>query len=503
MKKIIVLFIGIAALALVSCESFLDINEDPNSPAGENLTPSLIFPGAEMNLCNEYGNFLRINGGYLAQHYGHQFGTSNYIAISRWLMADTRCNRNYTQLSTKCLKNMETIRSMATASEEWGTNLAATVIRGFAYQVLVDTYGEVPYTEALQGGNNLTPKFDDGLDIYKGILAELDDALSKVSANNVVCTNFLFGTSSVTEWIQLANALKLRMLMRMREVSNSGINVSSELATLIAEGNFPGEDVAWAGIWSNESGKANPFWQEEFFTGFGSNQVNVTMNIALVKTMEANNDGRLAAIASANGSGNYTGSVSGTNFSTAGSDMGAAYWNRPRIVYNTPVYLITLSEIEFFLAEYYAAVAPNAAAAEAHYEAAVEASFETLGIGGADDVLAANPWNQANWKQLIGIQKWLALSGVNNHEAWCELRRLKFPAFGTVTGAQLYNEATRTYSPDLYVPGTLYDPITKNANLNANTVLQRWPYPETATSNNSNAPKNTDLDCNRPVFWAQ
>ena len=101
-----------------------------------------------MNLAASYGDFLRIVGGYFAQQYAQIFGTSNYVDYSS-LKCLHRSSGTYTQLTTRTLKNLETIRQQAEGTEEWGTYLAATTLRVFTYQVLVDAYGEVPYTEAL------------------------------------------------------------------------------------------------------------------------------------------------------------------------------------------------------------------------------------------------------------------------------------------------------------------------------------------------------------------
>jgi hypothetical protein len=491
MKKLIV--IGLIAFGLISCDSYLDINQDPNSPTEENLNPSLIFPGAEMNLANHYGDFLRIVGGYYAQHYAQQFGTSNYLDYSKWDVSAVRTNRAYNQLNTLCLKNLETVRELSIKSEDWGSYLAATVLRVYAYQVLVDGYGEIAYTEALDL-SNLTPNYDEGQTVYEGILAELDEALESVSSSATVCKNFLFGTSSVTEWIQLANALKLKLLMRMSNVKD----VKNDLAALIAASNFPTKDVAWTGFWADESGKANPFYLEEFATYFGSTQINVTANLSIVQTMLDSNDARIGYVFSKNTSGNYTGGISGTNYKNPGTYV-ANYWCRPNIRYNSPVFLITVSEIEFFLAEYYARY--GGGDASTHYNAAVEASFQTSGATGADAVLAAYPWDGNNYRQVIGIQKWVALSGVNNFEAWCELRRLKYPEFGTVSGTDLYNIETDAYSPDRYTPGTLYTPIQCNAALGANKVLQRFKYAEYSSSRNPNVP--AAKGDGEPVFWAK
>lgn len=495
MKKILLTGAVALSLSFGACDSYLDINESPNSPAVGNLTPDLIFPGAEMAFANSYSDYFRITGGYFAQHYSQFFGTSNYIDYSKFEQSAVRSSSTYTNLTIRTLQNLSTVTAMAEKSESYGTVLAATVIRAAAYQAMVDCYGEIPYSEALDI-NNITPKYDDGKDVYAGIIAELDEAIANVNGMESVCTNFLLPGARASEWVKVANALKLRLLMRESNV----VDVRSQLATLVAENNFPASDVAWTGCWKNESGQANPYYQEEFATYFGSTQQNVILNLALLATMNASDDARLKAFFNPNiDKSEYTGGVSGTNFSTTASYK-ANYWCRPNMAYDSPVYFITRSEIEFFLAEYEARYG-SAAAAEEHYKAAIEASFASAGVTGAETVLNAYPWDASNWARCIGIQKWVALSGTNNFEAWCELRRLKYPAFGNVTGDQIYNVVTDDYQPSLLEPGTLYTPIQVNGTLGNNKVLQRWPYPESSANRNSKVPEYKG-DAT-PVFWAQ
>jgi hypothetical protein len=370
---------------------------------------------------------------------------------------------------------------------------------------LVDCYGSIPYSEALDISNP-SPHYDEGSAVYAGLLNELDEALGKVSPQDNVATNFLFQGKNAASWIQFANALKLKIMSR--EVG-AVAEVDSKIGALIAEDNFPKADVAYAGFWKDETGQMNPYYAEEFSTAFGSTQINVTANIAIIGTMlQLNADGdvlyqdpRLAAFFDTNDSGEYVGGVSGTNFSTS-SNYKSAYWCRPAMKYDSPVYMIQLAEIEFFIAEYYARH-NNAAQAQAHYNAAIEASCASAGVGGADQVIAKFPYNQANYKQCIGISKWIALAGTNNFESWCELRRLKYPAFGSVSGSSLYLAAEDRINTAAYTPGTLYTPISVFDKVGSNQVIQRWPYPSVSTSSNSNAPSFSDADYKTPLFWAK
>ena len=502
MKKFLALTTILLSLAFVSCDDYMDINQDPNSPSEDAISTDMLFPAAEMNLAGSYSDFLRICGGYFAQHYSQQFGTSNYLDYSQFTMSATRSSSTYTQLNVRTLNTLKTVRNKAVAQGDYATNLAATALWAFTYQVLVDCYGELPYEEAFTG--TPTPKYDEGKDIYAGVIKELEDALAE-PLNSQTCVNYLFPSRDTQEWVSFANAVLLKLYMRESGVAD----VQAKLDKLVSENNFPAKDVAFTN-WTNEAGHMSPFYSEEFATNWGSTQINVIGNVAIIRTMQQYNsdgdivytDGRLEKFFAPNSAGNYTGGVSGTNFSTASGDQKSTnYWNRPVASFDMPAYLITKSEIEFFLAEYYAKK-NNAGQAKAHYEAAIQASFESAGASGAEDCIAQFPYDHANYKKVIGLQKWIALAGTNNFEAWCEMRRLGFPTFGTVTGAQLYSESSHNYTPELYVAGTLYTPIQVNGNLGAGKILQRFPYAESSSTRNINAPKQTETVYGTPVFWA-
>ena len=503
MKKLAIISTLILGLAATSCDSYLDINESPNSPKESDMTSSILMPAAEMNLASSYGDYLRITGGYFAQYYTQTFGTSNYLDYSQFEQSATRSSSTYTQLNARTLKNLQLVRNYAEEHEAWGDYLAATVLRAFTYQALVDCYGEVPFTEALDASNP-TPHYDSGETIYNAILAELDDALGKANASDIVCTNFLFPGKTAASWIAFANALKLRILSRMSGVAS----VDGQIAAIISSGNLPSADIAYAGCWTSEAGHISPFYAEEFATNWGSTQENVVANVAIIGTMILKDaegavtyeDPRLPAFFETNGSGNYTGGISGSNFSTSTS-FKSTYWCRPVASYDMPVYLITVAETEFFIAEYYAR-SGNAAEAEAHYNAAIEASFATAGVSGAADYIAQWPYDQSNYKKSLGIAKWVALAGVNPFEGYCELRRLRYPAFGSVKGSDMYNEQDdSSYKPELYQAGTLYTPIKAFGPVGDSHLLERWPYAESSSARNSNTPKFPGYT--EPIFWAK
>lgn len=488
-------------LATASCDEYLDINTDPNAPSGDVVTSSMIMPGVEMNLATCYGNFMRITGGYYAQHYAQSFGTSNYVDFSAFYMSAARSSSNYTQMMLRVIGNANIIKEKSSAVEEWGTYLAASTLRAFAYEALIDCYGEMPYSEAFTA--TTAPKYDDGKDVYVGLVNELDEALAKVSPSDFVCTNFLYPGKSADLWIKFANSLKLRLLTRGGDKMGS----QTALDALVNEGNFITSDVQWAGCWSSESGSESPFFAEEFATNFGSTQINVIANIALLGTMNQGSyfDPRTAAFWLKGSNDQYNGYISSNTqivqgtVDAEGTACDAAYFSRPVASYNMPVVILSLSDVEFYLAEYYAKK-NDAANAQAHYEAGIAASFASAGVEGAAANIAQYPYNQTDWKKCIGLAKWIANSGFNGFEAWCEMRRLGQPAFSDQKGED-FDDNSKSFDPSSYEPGTIYTPRNVRSEIGSKSLLQRWPYPESSTSRNSNAPKFPGHTS--PVFWAE
>ena len=505
MKKYILMSALALGLCVTSCDSYLDINQNPQSPSESNVTSSMIMPGTEMALANAYGNYLRITGGYHAEIYAQLNGTSNYVDYSQFQQSATRSRDVYIQLYEQTLVNLKTVLEKSEASEEWGTYLAATTLRAFALETLVDCYGETPYTEALDA-SNLSPKYDDGKTVYTGIITELDNALSKATFSSTVCTNFLFPDKPAENWIKFAKALKLKLLMRMANVDSS---VLPQAKALIDENDFPTEDVAYTSCWGTESGSMNPFYSEEFSSAWGSTQYNVCANLAIIGSMQIKDaegnityiDPRMSKFFEANKDGKYVGGVSGTNYPSTTS---LTKWCRPIEDAKSPLYLLTKAETEFFISEYYART-NDETNATAHYNKAIEESFATAGADDAAEHIAKFPFDMSNYKKSIGVQKWIALAGTNTFEAWCEARRLDYPAFDTTKkGSDFYKKGTdSSFTDEGYQAGTLYTPIDVFTQVGSNKLLERFPYAEVSSSRNNNTPEFTNADYTKPVFWGE
>lgn len=505
MKKNIIYGVALAlAAGLSACDSYLDINDNPNNATEGQLTASNIFPGCEGAFMNIYGGTWHYMGAFQSWQFAQSAAVWQWGQISRGDVTNETGNSGYSNVYTKVLQNLNVVLRKSEQEEDWGTYLAAVTLRAQSLQIIVDAFGDAPYSEALDIDNNKVPKWDTGEDVYKGILAELNEALAKpIIPNKGTCTSLMFkgGNEPASSWVKIANAVKLRLLMRISNVQD----VRSELAALIAEDNFPTSDVKWAGIFSNQQYKCNPFFGQ--FTNTGNHAPYCQLNIATQKVYEAGQDTRLNRYWLTQKDGKYVGWLSGcypgNEFASSYKDNGCSNAN---LKYDDPIYLITVAEIEFFKAEYEARYG-SATAAKEHYENAIKASFsQTAGLPEADaaTVIEAWPYDQNNWTKCIGIQKWLHLTSVNGFEGWCELRRMKYPAFGSATGDQIIKqEKDATINMDLLIAGEIYSTPKweRDAQLPDNTVIQRWIYPSNSSNNNPNTPKPVPITT--PVFWAK
>ena len=96
----------------------------------------------------------------------------------------------------------------------------ARIWRCYVFQVLVDTYGYVPYFNAgsayLSGAN--LPKYDSDKEIYDDLLKELAEATNNLDAGKKIEPNELFYAGDINKWKKLGNSLLLRVAMRLTKV---------------------------------------------------------------------------------------------------------------------------------------------------------------------------------------------------------------------------------------------------------------------------------------------
>ncbi len=92
----------------------------------------------------------------------------------------------------------------------------ARILKAFIFWSITDRWGDIPYSEALKGAANLTPKFDKQEDIYFDMLKELKEAVAQFDGGATVRGDIIYGGNTV-KWQKAANSIRMMMAMRLTE----------------------------------------------------------------------------------------------------------------------------------------------------------------------------------------------------------------------------------------------------------------------------------------------
>jgi Starch-binding associating with outer membrane len=308
-------------------------------------------------------------------------------------------------------------------------DLAITdLLEVYAYEELVATYGNIPYSQAENKAIPF-PKYDDAKTVYTDLLMRIDTCIAAMDVNeSAMGSADLVYAGSVTQWIRFAASLKLRMAMLLADVdpTTAAAKVNEAITTGVFQSN---SDNALFAYDAASAGNSNQIWVA---LAYGGRHDFVPANL-LVSTMVGWNDPRLPNYFTEY-NGGYSGGIPGQgNGYGLFSDFGSALYTA-----NLPADWLDYSEVQFYLAEAVErGFIPGSAAT--YYNNAISASIQFWGDNNAADAtayLAQPSVNYATaagtWKQKIGYQRWI--SNYNrNWESWTDIRRLGYPDIDVVS----------------------------------------------------------------------
>lgn len=299
----------------------------------------------------------------------------------------------------------------------------------YAYSILVETFGDIPYSEALNSGI-LLPKYDDGLTVYKDLIARLNTDLGILDASQGSfgqADNMYQGT--VANWIKFANSLKLKMGMVLSDVDDAFAKTTVESA---APGVFASNDDNAELIYLSASPNTNPV-NVELVASFRNDFIPTSTIVDYMNTLE---DPRRPLYFTQTDTSTVSGEVKLAYYGGVnglGNEYAAfSHVSDAMKVTTFPGMIFDYAEVEFLLANAYEKGYSVGGTAEEHYNKGVTASI--LYWGGSDADAAtylSNPGvayatATGTYQEKIGMQMWLALYN-NGFHAWTEWRRLDFP----------------------------------------------------------------------------
>jgi hypothetical protein len=466
-KNTVIASLLLAAFSLSSCD-YGDLNKDPDSivaaPINQQLTSLTVnvgfFAGSDLN---RYSSLI------MQQFSGQSTGAKNQTQdYESYLISGSDQNNVWSSIYATILNDAENIITTASASNSPHYSGVAKILKAYTYQVAVDTWGSIPYSETQMLAANTKPKYDSDQQIYTEIVNLLDQGIAEVSAttsnSSPGANSTIFpGTFSTTKnnWIKFANTLKLRIFLHYSE--KDATFAKSKIDALIgASAPFMASNADnFKMDFVNAAGAKNPIDQfETARPGY------LVANAKIVNLMNTKTDPRRQFYFTTV-SGLYVGAVGGaaSNASiysklhtylrggTGSSYTGAA-----------PIRMLTFAEYNFIRAEAALRFA-SPGDAQAFFQAGITASMQDAGVATADITayIAANgtlTGTSAQKLEQIITEKYIANYGVVL-EPWSDWRRTGYPAITPPSNAVIS-----------FVPRSLYYPQSE-IDLNGANVTQK------------------------------
>ncbi|MBN1820294.1 MAG: SusD/RagB family nutrient-binding outer membrane lipoprotein, partial [Prolixibacteraceae bacterium] len=339
----------------------------------------------------------------------------------------------------------------------------AKILTAASYQRLVDIYGDIPYSQGVEGFNgNVTPVYDDAEAIYDDLVVQLDSAIlllnqAVAGSQTIDETSDIIAGGDLETWIQIANTFKLRILIHQTEVRESYIRANLNFD---AAGFISSTITANPGYQLNTDGKMNPFYArygKDYKGDLTSANQQYGLNVFLSNLYKMNSDPRLELCWEPGvATHNYNTALQLGINTTEGviADEDPLHWKNgvPRMgpgIYGSSddgVVVLSIMETNFLIAEalargYNLSSAGVSGTAKDYWEAGILESFRYYGgrKGVAIDDLYATyiesisgnvGWNSSNPVKSIIYQKYLAMVGINHYETWTDYRRTGYPEPG-------------------------------------------------------------------------
>jgi hypothetical protein len=471
--------IAIALITAAGCsKQKFDINSNPDDVTDVSVTPSVLLPGAlqatTTSIASEWwfigwwmGHGAR-SGSFQSFNEEETYAFTNDFHVSIW-------NGLYGNAT-----NYNLMIEKAKVSGAGTYEAIGRIMKSHNFQILVDVYGNIPYSEAFRGTATATPKYDKAVDVYKGIFADLDaaitllndDAANDVAKNPDIANADLVYKGDRAKWRQFANTLRLRMIVHLHNGTTTGtvapgIDVAAQVAKITADG-FIGAGASAAINPGFSATKPNPYFR--FFntseSGVASQRDWARASDYAIRYYKADGDPRINKFyVSPNGTtAGHTGIIFGTPSGASAPSGGSLSTVRgPGLTPDgaaSKAWIITATESLFLQAEARErGVITSGPTAKQLLTSAVQESFVSLGLTTADanayiagnatypdvdyDAAPLAAGLPAGGIFTILQQKWFALNSIAPYEIWSDYRRT-----GVVYGAGGGFDAGPTLSVD-------------------------------------------------------
>lgn len=433
------------AMFVVACngDKLTSLNKNPNNP--EDVPPGPLFTAAAQRSVNSW-----LGGGYdlratefVIQHLAEvQYPDEDRYARLTGGSTTGYFDNPYIQQ----LEDLAKVIGKGVESSEAGVYGPALVMRTWNFGYLTNTWGDIPYFDALKGdtaGGSLSPKYDAQKDIYADFFITLVKATTDMStgSGSLGGGDPIYG-GDLPSWQRFSNSLRTRYALQLINVDPATANTQLTAALAAAGGVFRSNADNAELVFPGDGVYNNP-WASNFST-----RDDHRISVVLMNLMKSKSDPRIPVYSQPTPADPtvYKGSPNALTASGMAPYITAA--SRPGVIFypgNTAYgfyggtgnsfqsFLMTYAEVEFIQAE--AAergIGGVTGSAASHYIAGITASMQQWGVA-ATDIAAylarPNVVYAGGTAGLVQIaqEKYVALF-TDGGQAWAEWRRTCVPA---------------------------------------------------------------------------
>ncbi|MDG3580863.1 MULTISPECIES: SusD/RagB family nutrient-binding outer membrane lipoprotein [Galbibacter] len=429
MKKIFVSIFTIA-LVLSSCQSddkYESYNEDPKNP--QQVASGALFTSATKSLFDQMtSTSVNLNVYRLLSQYWTE---TTYIDESNYDLNGRNITQNHwSEMYRDVLFDLKDAKAKVmedpelSSSEKTGRLAQIELLAIYTWQQLVDSFGDIPYTQALDIENYPLPEYDDAATIYEDLISRINTVIPDFQTGSGYMDEDQIYEGDMAQWSKFANSVKLRLGIRLSDVNPSLAQQTVEAA--VAAGVFTSNEdnalIPYQGFAPN----TNPLWVDLVQSGRSDFVVAST----IVDFMNGLDDPRRMVYFDDNlGADTYEGGPYGDN-----NNFNSYTHIGPVMLEPTyPGDLLDYAEVSFYLAEAAARSYNVGGTVEEFYEEGITASFEYWNAGDASAYLAMPEVAYAtapgaDWREKIGNQFWIAMYN-RGFEGWTVWRKYDINMF--------------------------------------------------------------------------
>jgi hypothetical protein len=423
-KHKIILSLSLIVLAASCTKDLTSLNNDPKNPPV--VYSYSLFTNAQKNLARTLASSnVNLNVFRLITQYWQE---TTYLGESRYDLNTRNIPSNAWQaLYRDVIKDLEAARALIPddvedAAVQKNQLAMLDIMEVYAYYYLVTTYGNIPYTRAMNI-DSVFPAYDDAKTVYNDLMSRLDADIAALdpAVAGFGTADIIYG-SDIDMWLKFANSFKLKMALTIADDDAAKAKTAAEQA--VQAGVFESNDDNAKFVFKASPPNTNPLWEDLVQSG----RKDFVAASTIITEMKQLGDPRIPLYFTEDAAGDYSGGEPGRS-----SSYGT--FSKPDEALVNPEYphtLLDYAEVEFLLAEAAARNFNVGGTPAIHYANAIRASILDWGGTDADattylgKTTVAYATAAGDYRQKIGMQKWIALYN-RGWDSWLEWKRLDYP----------------------------------------------------------------------------